>query len=98
MLIFQKYRDFYIDMGMYEENRNLINDYLLKVYVSEKLEIKLALPFTKKEKKEIYAFLDGNPEVLRMKEDMDSNYFRKKKIKYSLAKCKVLLRNRLVKN
>ena len=98
LLIFQKYRDFYIDMGMYEENRNLINDYLLKVYVSEKLEIKLALPFSKNEKKEMYIFLDQNPEVLRMKEDMDSNYFRKKKIKYSLAKCKVLLRNRLVKN
>lgn len=96
--IFQKYRDFYMDMGLYQKNKNRINDYLLKVYVSERMEIKLALPFSKQEKKKLYEELEQNPDVIRMKQDMDSGYYRKKKMKYILAKGKVLLRNRLVTN
>lgn len=96
--IFQKYRDFYIDMNLYEKNKNEINAYLLKVYVSERLEIKLALPFLKSEKKALYKELKQNPDVIRMKQDMDGGYYQKKKVKYMLAKGKVLLRNRLVKN
>ena len=96
--IFQKYRDFYMDMDLYEMNKNQINAYLLKVYVSEKMEIRLALPFSKAEKRELYNQLEQNPDVLRMKQDMDFMYYQKKKMKYMLAKGKVLLRNRLVKN
>lgn len=96
--IFQKYREFYINMDLYRTNKNQINAYLLKVYVSEKMEIRLSLPFSRQEKKKLYRELKQNKDVVLMKQDMDFGYYQKKKFQYIWAKGKVLLRNRLVKN
>ena len=97
LLIFKRYRDFYISQMLYEDNKNKINAYLLKVYVSEKTEL-YTLPFSRNEKKECKSFLSNNPDVIQMKADMEKRYYYKMSLRYSLAKCKVLLRNKLVKN
>lgn len=97
LLIFQRYRNFYMNQGLYVENKNKINAYLLKVYVSEKTEL-YTLPFSKEEKKECQRFLSNNQDVIQMKTDMDKGYYYKMSLRYFLAKCKVLLRNKLVKN
>lgn len=97
LLIFHKYRDFYMEQGLYETNKNKVNEYLLKVYTSEKMEIK-RLPLSKEEKKRCFALLEQNEDVIRMKKDMDVSYYRKKQLKFKLAKWKVILRDTLVKN
>lgn len=96
-LIFERYRDFYRSQNLYEENKNRINSYLLKVYISERAEL-YVLPFSKEEKKACKQFLSNNPNVVEMKKDMDKGYYYKMSVRYFLGKCKVLLRNKLVKN
>jgi glycosyltransferase involved in cell wall biosynthesis len=97
LLIFHKYRDFYVEQGMYDNNRNKVNEYLLKVYTSEKMEIKRQ-PLSKEDKKKCLALLESNEDVIKMKQDMDPSYYRKKQFKFKLAKWKVILRDTLVKN
>lgn len=97
LLIFHKYRDFYKEQKLYENNKNKVNEYLLKVYISEKLEINWQ-PLSKANKKTCKQILEQNEDVKLMKKEMDVSYYRKKAIKFWLAKYKVLLRNKLVKN
>lgn len=97
LLIFHNYRDFYIEEGMYDQYRNKVNEYLLKVYTSEKMEIKRQ-PLSKEDKKKCLALLESNEDVIKMKQDMDPSYYRKKQFKFKLAKWKVILRDTLVKN
>ena len=97
LLIFHNYRDFYIEEGMYDQYRNKVNEYLLKVYTSEKMEIKRQ-PLSKEDKKKCLALLERNEDVIKMKQDMDPSYYRKKQFKFKLAKWKVILRDTLVKN
>ena len=97
LLIFHNYRDFYVEEGMYDQYRNKVNEYLLKVYTSEKMEIKRQ-PLSKEDKKKCLALLESNEDVIKMKQDMDPSYYRKKQFKFKLAKWKVILRDTLVKN
>lgn len=97
LLIFHKYRDFYQEQGLYEEYKNMVNEYLLKVYISEKMEIRRQ-PLSRADKKKCMRLLEENEDVIRMKKEMDAGYYRKKKLKFILAKCKVILRDTLVRN
>ncbi|MBQ3599721.1 MAG: glycosyltransferase family 2 protein [Lachnospiraceae bacterium] len=97
LLLFQKYRDFYKEEGLYQCNCNAINSYLLKVYVSEKLELR-TLALNKQEKKQCIKYLENNKEIKAMKAEMSKWYYYKMSLRYFLGKCKVLLRNHLVKN
>ena len=97
LLIFHKYREFYKEQNMYENNKNKVNEYLLKVYISEKLEINWQ-HLSKEDKKKCRQILEENEDVKLMKHEMDTFYYRKRVIKFWLAKYKVLLRNKLVKN
>ena len=97
LLIFHKYRDFYQEQGLYAEHKNMVNEYLLKVYISEKMEIRRQ-PLSRKDKKKCVRLLEENEDVIHMKQEMDAGYYRKKKLKFILAKCKVILRDTLVRN
>lgn len=97
LLIFHRYREFYKDMELYENHINQVNDYLLKVYISEKMEIKRR-PMSREEKRQCLKVLEQNENVIQMKQQMDFGYYQKKKMKYILAKWKVILRDTFVKN
>lgn len=97
LLIFHKYREFYKEMQLYENCKNQVNDYLLKVYTSEKIEI-CRRSMSRGDKKRCLALLETNADVVQMKKDMDFWYYKKKSFKYVLAKWKVILRDTLVKN
>ena len=97
LLIYHKYQEFYKQQGLYEENRNLVNEYLLKVYISEKMEIKRQ-PLSKEDKKRCLALLEASEDVKRLRTEMDPTYYRKRAFKFKLAKYKVFLRDCIVRN
>ena len=98
LLIFRNYKQFYKEVEMYDSFSKEILCYLLKVYVSERLEIAVALSFSKQEKQECYEILKNNPDMIALQQELPSLFYFKKSLQYTLGKIKVLLRNRFVKN
>lgn len=97
LLLFERYQNFYKEQGLYKAYANQVNEYLLKVYVSEKIEIKRR-HMTKQEKKQCLALLNENKQVKALKQEMAPAYYRKRVLKFRLAKYKVILRDTFVKN
>ncbi len=97
LFLFTKYKQFYQEQGFYERYARQIEEYLLRVYVSERIEIKSG-QMTSEQKKRCLALLKKRKEIKCLKKQMGIWAYGKKTIQFSVAKYKVKLRDILAKN
>ncbi|SFB02884.1 Glycosyl transferase family 2 [Acetitomaculum ruminis DSM 5522] len=87
ILIFHYYKELFEHLDIYVENKNKINDYLIKVCVEEIKRIKSSA-LSNKDKSECILYLKSDSLVRSMKLDVDDFYYFWRKLYYNIMHLK----------
>lgn len=97
LLIYEKYKDFFVRTGQFDKFSDRIYEYILRFVIQEKMQLK-AFKMGRDDKAQCIRFLNENEFVKEMKENMSFYRMFTRSIRFYVINAKGLIRDLFVRN